>query len=99
MKIDDEDHTLILLCSFLYLVRMSTFVDTMLYGRDTTFMEDAKASLNSKELTKKVFENWVKNQSSAFVARGRGKKKGESRNSAKLKNRKGSCNYYHQPRH
>ncbi|PON55056.1 hypothetical protein TorRG33x02_300650 [Trema orientale] len=67
----------------------------MLYGRDTTSMEDVTASLNSKELKKKVSESCDENQSSALVARGREKEKGENRSRGKSKNRKGNCNYCH----
>ena len=91
MKIDDEDQTLIFLCS---LPRMyEHFIDTILYERDTISMEDVKASLNSKELKKKVSQNWVENQSSAFVARGREKERDKNRNRGKSKNRKANHNY------
>ena len=53
-------------------------------------MEDVNASLNSKELKKKVSKNWVKNQSSAFVARGKRKERDKNRNKGKSKNRKGT---------
>ncbi|XP_024029810.1 serine/threonine-protein kinase/endoribonuclease IRE1a [Morus notabilis] len=42
----------------------------MLYGRDTISLKDVKASLNSKELKKKVSKNWNENQSGALVVRG-----------------------------
>ncbi|PON59265.1 hypothetical protein PanWU01x14_160140, partial [Parasponia andersonii] len=71
----------------------------MLYERDTISIEDVKASLNSKELKKKVSESWDDNQSSALAARGREKGKGKNRNRGKSKNRKGNCNYCHQPEH
>ena len=53
-------------------------------------MEDVKASLNSKELKKKISENWVENQSSAFVVKIRKRKE------VKKKNRKSNCNYCRQ---
>ncbi|PKI71749.1 hypothetical protein CRG98_007882 [Punica granatum] len=55
VKIEDDDQTLLLLCSLLE--AYESFVDTILYGRISITLEDVKASLNSKELQKKVMEH------------------------------------------
>ncbi|PKI58943.1 hypothetical protein CRG98_020689 [Punica granatum] len=52
VNIEDEDQALLLSCSLSE--AYESFVDTMLHGRTSITLEDVKASLNSKELHKKV---------------------------------------------
>ena len=47
-KIEEEDHTIILLISLPKIY--DNFVDTMLFGKQTLTMAEVKAALNSKEL-------------------------------------------------
>lgn len=81
LKIDDKDHALVLLC---YLPHwFGYFVDTILYGRDTTCME-VKDSFNSRKVKNKVSRNLSeahsgnlnKAQSNALVVHGRGREYG-----------------------
>ena len=56
------------------------FVDAMMYGRETLSMEELEATLNSKELKKKVAgENSNFNFGQGLVARGRIEKKSQNR--------------------
>lgn len=54
IKIDDEDQTIIILCSLP--TSYEHFVTTLLYGNDTISMEDVKAYLHFRKLRKKIFE-------------------------------------------
>lgn len=67
VKIEDEDQTLILLCSLPH--SFEYFVDIMLYGRDTISVENVKASLNSKVLKKKMSGKMVDDQADGLVVR------------------------------
>ena len=75
-KVEGEDQALILLCSLP--PSFEHFVDTMLYSsrRDSISINDVKDALNSKELKKKVSENWGNNYVDDLVARSRSNKKG-----------------------
>ena len=90
-KVEDEDQALILLCSLP--PSFEHFVDTMLYGsgRDSISIDDVKDALNSKELKKKVFENWGDNQADGLVVRSRSNENGSSSN--REKSRSGKCHY------
>lgn len=60
VSIDDEDHVLILLYSLLPFYE--NFIDTMLCGRESFLAGDIKDALQSKELKKKVYKSYEKNQ-------------------------------------
>ncbi|KAM1386098.1 hypothetical protein ACFX2F_032598 [Malus domestica] len=94
-KIDDEDQSLILLCSLP--PSYANFVETLLYGRDSICMENVKAALNSRELKNKVFGNLNDSHSEAFIARGRDREYGSGSNKGNLrsksKTRNNTCNY------
>ena len=74
VKIDDEDQTIIVLCSLH--ASYEHFVTTLLYENDTISMEDVKASLHSRELKKKVFEEKGEGQVEGLFLRGRMNEKG-----------------------
>ena len=94
-KIDDEDQSLILLCSLP--PSYANFVETLLYGRDSICMENVKAALNSRELKNKVFGNLNDSHSEALITRGRDREYGSGSNKGNLrsksKTRNNTCNY------
>lgn len=100
VKIDDDDQTLILLCSLPS--SYEHFVTTLLYGKDSIFMEDVKASLHFRELRKRVSAENGDSQVEWLVARGRmnekcSSEKEKSRYKSRSKNYK--CHYCHKPGH
>ncbi|PKI45562.1 hypothetical protein CRG98_034080 [Punica granatum] len=66
VKIEDEDHALLLVCSLPE--AYDSFVYTVLYGRTSITLEDVTASLNSKKLQKNVMEHY-RGKSEGLVAR------------------------------
>ena len=96
-KVEDEDQALIVLCSLP--PSFDHFVDTMLYsfGGDSISIDDVKGALNSKELKKKVSENWGDNHANGLFAKGRPNDRGSSSNRgksrSKSRSRKGKCHY------
>ena len=72
-KINDKDQALILLC--LLPLLFEHFIDTILYDWDTLSMEDMRASLNLRELKKRMSKTWDKNQANSPVTRDRSKEK------------------------
>ena len=68
IKLEDEDQTLILLCSLSGL--FDNFVNSMLYGRDTISIRDVKASMNSKELRTRLGLNKGDTQAEGLFVKG-----------------------------
>ena len=50
------------------------FMNIMIYGKDTLFIEDVSLTLNSKELKKRVFDSRKENSSECLVIIGRKRK-------------------------
>ncbi|KAH9801673.1 hypothetical protein KPL71_001112 [Citrus sinensis] len=76
VKIEDEDKTMILLCSFLS--SYEHLVDTLIYGRQALTMVDVKETLSSKAATKKESK-----EAEGLMARGRSEKKENNRGKQK----------------
>ncbi|KHN13665.1 Retrovirus-related Pol polyprotein from transposon TNT 1-94, partial [Glycine soja] len=94
VRIDEEDQAVMLLCSLPS--SFENLVDTMLFGRDTLTLEEVKATLNSRELKKKITENKGEGgDPEALMARGRLEKrdsKSKNKRRSKYKNEK-ACYY------
>ncbi|KAL5820776.1 hypothetical protein ACOSQ3_022658 [Xanthoceras sorbifolium] len=101
LKIDDEDQAIILTYSLPN--SYEHFIDAMMYGHETLTIEEVKASLNSKELKKKVLESKFKGSAEGLVIRGRTEKKGSTsgrgRSRSKFKPTKQKCFYCHKEWH
>ncbi|PKI54970.1 hypothetical protein CRG98_024642 [Punica granatum] len=68
VKIEEEDHALLLLC--FPMEAYESFVNIILYGSTSITLEDVKVALNSKELQKKVIEYHGSN-GQGLISRGR----------------------------
>lgn len=88
IKIDDEDQTIIVLCSLL--ASYEYFVVTLLYENDTISIEDVKASLHFRKLRKKVFKEEGEGQTKGLFMEGRTKKKcfGSDKGKSRSKSRR-----------
>ncbi|ROV58192.1 hypothetical protein EGO58_12175, partial [Limosilactobacillus reuteri] len=74
VKIDDEDLTLLLLCSLP--PSYKHFRDTMIYGRETISIEDVKTNLQSKQKIDDELTTTNKFDGVGLVARGRTNERG-----------------------
>ena len=88
VRIDEEDQALILLYSLS--PSFKNFVNSMLYDRDTLYLEDVKSALHSKELRQKVSVVGSEDQAKGLFVRGhtekgREKSRGKSRSKSRLK--------------
>jgi hypothetical protein len=106
IKVDDEDQTLILLCSIPNI--FDIFVNSMLYGRDTIYLVDVKSALNSLELRTMLNGKGSDNQAdglfikvrseNSFNFKGqsseRDSRKGKSRGQSQSKSKKKVQCYY-----
>jgi hypothetical protein len=106
IKVDDEDQTLILLCSLPD--TFDNFVNSMLYSRDTISLADVKSAVNSMELRTRLNSKGSDNQAEGLFVKGRsenssnfrgrsserdsGKGKSRCRSQSKLK-KKVKCYY------
>jgi hypothetical protein len=68
IKVNDEDQTLILLCSLPG--AFDNFVNSMLYGRDTISLADVKSALNFMELRTKLNSKGSDNQAEGLFVNG-----------------------------
>ena len=95
VRIDDENQTIILMCSLSN--SYEHFLNTMVYGRDTIYIENVRAALNSRELKNKVFKSREDDSSEGLVVKGRTLKKnndrkGQSRSKSKGNKKCFKCN-------
>lgn len=67
IKLDKEDQGLILLNSLSAL--FDSFVNSMLYGKDTNSLVDVKSILNYKELRTKLGVQGMNNQSNGLIVK------------------------------
>jgi len=106
IKVDDEDQTLILLCSIPNI--FDIFVNSMLYGRDTIYLVDVKSALNSLELRTMLNGKGSDNQADSLFIKVRSEnsfnfkgqsserdsRKGKSRGQSQSKSKKKVQCYY-----
>ncbi|GKC24678.1 hypothetical protein Tco_1026828 [Tanacetum coccineum] len=92
IEIEDEDQTLMLLTSLSS--SYETFVETLLYGRESLTMEDVLATMNSRELKKRT-EGTKEETSDGLYVRGRSDHSGKSHSgrSSRFKSRGGTSKF------
>ena len=94
VKYDDEDLSLILLCSLS--ASYSTFRDTILYSHDTLILDEVYDTLFSKEKIDKQLLGNSKNQGDDLLIRGKTHDRnsdGRGKNRSKFRNKEKTCNY------
>src|SRR4051812_32485462 len=67
--VESEDQALIVLCALL--LSYETFVDTLLYGKDSIFLDDISNALKSKELKKSFPDSKDESEGDSLMTRGR----------------------------
>src|SRR4051812_3952496 len=97
IKVESEDQALIVLCSLP--ASYETFVDTLLYGKDTISLDDVRNALKSKELKKSFWNGMDVSESQCLMAGGSSQKDNRSEGRSKSKEKTISCFEYHEKGH
>jgi len=85
VNMEDEDKTLLLLCSLPK--SFEHFKDTILYGKDTTTLEEVQSALRTKKLTKFKDLKVDEGGEGFNVARGRSEHRGKGKGKSRSKSR------------
>src|SRR4051812_4922521 len=89
IKVESEDQALIVLCSLP--ASYETFVDTLLYEKDTISLDDVSGALKSKELKKSFPDGRDVSVSHGLMARESSQKDNRSDGRSKSKGKTVSC--------